>query len=244
MLTGRYLYCILDEAIQRDFGHIGIGKNLVYTIPRKDMAAVVSNAPIKKIEPTITELTIHQQVVEAARATSTVLPVRFGTIIKNHDGVTELLNSSYSEFRSKILKLRGLDEFGIKIILEKGTMKKIAAQAKEETPEAKKLAKQMSSSKKGTAYLLKLKHEDLIRKETMKKIDEICGEIHKRLSKVAKDSCLLQTDLERIILNASYLIDRQRILEFNSQIEQLEEKYRYQGLGFHVGGPWAPFSFC
>src|SRR6185295_1703102 len=51
---GKYVYCIIRSSDEREFGPIGIGEggNRVYTVHHRDLAAVVSDTPIRIYDPT------------------------------------------------------------------------------------------------------------------------------------------------------------------------------------------------
>ena len=103
------------------------------------------------------DIVAHQRVVEVAREKGTVLPVRFGVILKNEDGVKKLLASSYKDYGKKISTLRGKDEIGIKVLMGKSSLKKIQEAAEEQSSEIKKIKAEMSAAKPGTTYFLKLR---------------------------------------------------------------------------------------
>lgn len=244
MHEGRYLYCILEGNETHDLGNIGMDSSKVYTVGYNDLSAVVSHIHLKKIEPSVTDLIVHQKVIETARSKSTVLPVRFGTLLKNDQGIYELLSKSYKDFKTKIENFRDKDEYGIKVLLEKSAIKKIKTQIKEESNDARQMRKELATAKPGTSYLLKIKYDDLIKKETLKKIDSISYDIHQDLSKLSEASRVLETNFDQIILNVSYLVGQSSATKFKLMVDKLERKYKNDGLVFHAGGPWAPFSFC
>src|SRR5438874_2384122 len=148
-MDGRYIYCIINWGEKKpigNFGNIGIGENAVYTINYKDIAAVVSTIPFKQMDSNMNDIVAHQRVVEAAREGNTVLPVRFGVILKNEDGMKKLLASSYKDYRAKLASLSGKDEVGIKVLLNKSSLKKIKDQA-EQTEEVRKIKQEISTAK-------------------------------------------------------------------------------------------------
>src|SRR5437660_11345739 len=102
MIKGRYVYCILEGEKKSDIGNIGLFDGSVYTIGHKDINAIVSTIPFKETQANVDNIIAHQRVVEASRKIGTTLPVKFGVIIKNEEGVKKLLVQSYRDFRSKI----------------------------------------------------------------------------------------------------------------------------------------------
>jgi hypothetical protein len=246
MMDGRYIYCIVDWEEKKpvgNFGNIGIGENAVYTIGYKDIAALVSSIPFKQMDSNLNDIVAHQRVVEAAREARTVLPVRFGVILKNEEGIKKLLANSYKDYGSKLAELRGKDEIGIKVLLNKTSLKKIEAQA-EQSEEIKKIKQEISASKPGTSYFMKLRLQDAMKNETLMKIDKMVGEINNSLAQNAEDRRLLKNDVGEIVLNAAYLVDRNKMRAFDARVKELRERFERDGMTIHKSGPWAPYSFC
>jgi len=243
MVDGKYLYCVREGSKNHRFSDVGLFGKQAYTIVYKDISAVVSNIPFKEMQPDVENLTAHQRVIEESRSLGTTLPVRFGIIFKTDDGVKKMLVKSYSDLKSKVTKLKDKDEFGLKIIIDKSDLKKISL-VQHDNPEIEKLKKEMSSAGEGTAYFLKMKMDEAIKNQTYKKIDQISGQIHNELTKASEAGCLLKSDFDQIVLNASYLINRDQVAKFHQKIDNLKKKYESSGFIFHLSGPWAPYSFC
>lgn len=239
MSEGRYVYCIFEGDPITNLGKIGIHGNDVYSIKHNKINAAVSSIPFKEFEPNIENISAHQRVIEEARKFGTTVPVRFGVLIKEEDGVKNLLKKSYSEFTNKISKLRGKDEYGVKVFLQQKNHKIFQ---EFQTKEIKKLKKDIAASSEGTSYFLKLKLEEAIKNESLKRIEEISQQIHKEISEISTDSCLLNDELDDIILNGAYLINKNQESDFTKKFVRLKNKYKE--LKFHISGPWAPYSFC
>ena len=244
MIKGRYIYCILESEKKPDIGNIGLFDSNVYTIGHKDLNAIVSAIPFKETPASVDNIIAHQRVVEASRKIGTTLPVRFGVIIKTEEGVKNLLVKSYRDFRSKITKFKDKDEFGVKIVFDKNNLKKIKKDMPDESDEIKKIKKEMNNAGDGTAYFLKMKMDEAVKNETLKKIDRLSGEIHNEIASLADDSRILKSDIDQVILNVAYLVKKKDHDSFNLKLKKLEEKYKKDNLIFHISGPWAPYSFC
>lgn len=243
MTEGRYLYCILDGKEKCDLGHIGLFDKKAYTVNHKDISAVVSPISFKELQPDIKTITAHQRVVEESRNRGTTLPIRFGILFKTEDGVKTMLSKSYVDFKTKIKKLDGKDEYGLKIVIEKSNLSKLESES-QQMPEIKKMKQEIRGSGKGAAYFLQMKIDEAIKTETYKKIDTISGNVHKDLTATSTSNCLLKNDLEQVILNSAYLVDKKQSDIFIQKVEDLKQKYDSFGLIFHLSGPWAPYSFC
>src|SRR5437016_4619888 len=233
MIDGKYLYCINEETQIHHFGDIGLFGKKTYAVSYKDINAIVSNAPLKEMKPDIETLTSHQRVIEELRMHGTTLPARFGTMFKSDDSIKKMLEKSYKELKSKILNLKDRDEFGLKIMIDPLDLNKLQLTS-QDNPEIKKIKKEISSSGKGTAYFLKMKMDEAIRNETYKRIDQLSGQIHQELAKVAQQRCLLKSDFDQIILNSVYLINRDDVTKFHKKLDDLKEKQERDGFIFHM----------
>src|SRR3989338_10736804 len=113
---GRYLYGIIRAAKKENFGEIGIGDrdNNVYTIPHKDIAAVVSNIPNKRIRPERKNQASHNNVIREAMKKRTLLPMAFGHISPNGTHIKKLLAENYESFSQQLNRLDGKVEMGLK----------------------------------------------------------------------------------------------------------------------------------
>ncbi|MDE1829122.1 MAG: GvpL/GvpF family gas vesicle protein [Thaumarchaeota archaeon] len=243
MINGKYLYGIVDGMHDFHFGNTALFSKQAYAIPYKDICAIVSNVPFKDMKPDADTITSHQIVIEETRNQGTTIPVRFGIMFKSDEGVKQMLVKSYKDLKSKLTKFKGKDEFGLKIVIDTKDLKKISV-GTQNNPAIKKIKKEIDSSGKGTGYFLKMKMDEAVRNETYRKIEQLSGEIHSEISKTSQESCLLRSDFDQIVLNASYLIDKEQTSKFHAKIDTLRGRYRQEGLMFHLSGPWAPYSFC
>jgi len=234
----------MEGGKNQNLGSIGLLGNKVYTINHIDISAVVSKAPFKEMKPDVDSIIAHQRVVEASKNVTTTLPVRFGILFKSEQGVKKLLTKSYNDFKSKLNKLKDKEEFGIKLILEMENMRKIQKQVIDKSDEIKRIKNEISESGTGTAYFLKMRMNEAIKNEVLRKVEELAGDVHRDLVSCSVDSCFLKVDLEDVILNAAYLVNKSEIKKFDDKLDKLKKKYSTHGLIFHQSGPWAPYSFC
>ncbi len=243
---GRYIYCITDSAEPKEFGKIGIRGSKVHFIAYREIGAVVSSLAFQEMNASIDDLETHQRVIEAARKNATVLPVKFGVVLRHDEGVLKLLTSSYAEYRAKLNKLQGRHEYGIKILLGKDSRKQIQRKAMEKSDEIRKLQEQIAAvSGKGSAYFLEMKLDDAKKNETFREMEGIIAGVNDRLMSYADDRRVLKSDLAQIIFNASYLVNSENLTAFKSAVGQLKQSYHQEyGLTIHMSGPWAAYSFC
>ncbi len=242
MVEGRYLYCI-TEATADPASAPGLSGRAPRVIAHKDIAAVVSDIPYAEPAPSLENIVAHENVVNAVRKESAVLPVKFGVIFRNEEGVKLLLGRSYESYRSKLDKFRGMDEYGVKVVLKTEGMKKLREGLTQTSKEIARMQRQASKAKAGRSYFLKLKMDEAVKAESFREIDKLGRQIHSELRRGARDSSLLKGEHEQIILNAAYLVKREDGPAFLEHAKKLGKGYASIGLMVHTSGPWAPYSF-
>jgi hypothetical protein len=244
MTGGRYIYCIVERDEPTELEQKGIQGKQVGVVCHKGLGAVASPISYQELQPTMENIIAHQRVVEAARELGTTLPVKFGVIFKTEDGLRSLLAKQHDDYRKKLTKLAGMDEFGIKVLFNKAGMAKITAAIEEKSPEIARMRRSIESGNEGRSYFTKLKMKEAVRTEAYKMLDELSKQVHDELVREADDSTILKSEHEQILLNVAYLVRKERGKKFLDRAAELGKAYAAKGLIVHSSGPWAPYSFC
>jgi hypothetical protein len=104
--TGFYVYCIVTSTAPKEYGKIGVkDDSLVYTVPYKEVAAVISQITGESFEKTDANVLAHQRVVHRVFEQQMGVPVKFGTILESEDGVRRTLEEGYGDFRKQLSEL-------------------------------------------------------------------------------------------------------------------------------------------
>lgn len=253
MREGRYIYCVAKSGERARLGPIGIEGLDVYTIPYRDLCAVVhtcSAEPYTSDDDKVVKgwILTHQGVVEAAwKKFGTVLPGGFDTIITGNEStppeesVRGWLQEDYTHLQEKIEKVRGRAEYGVQIFWDQ---KVIARQMVQDHKELWELEQEISAKPDGTAYMYRQKLERLIKKEMEAKADRDFREFFHRIKRHVHDLRIekpKKVDEEmQMVMNLSCLVDRDGDEELG---EELEKIHATEGLRVRFTGPWPPYSF-
>lgn len=249
----RYLYCIADGAQQISLGRIGIDGNEVYTIPYRDLSAVVHNCSPEPYQSQDEQLVkgwvmAHQKVVETAQERfGTVLPFGFDTIIKGEgeadpeENMKQWLRDDCENLREKMEKVRGKAEYGVQIFWEP----KVIAEAITRTDdEIGKMDEEMRSKPQGTAYMYKQKLEDAIKREMETLADEYFKDFYNRIRKHADDVRVERVkkgdENKQMLMNLSCLLSKDNYEGLSTELEGILET---EGIFVRFTGPWPPYSF-
>lgn len=249
----RYVYCVTDAGEEVNLGEIGIEGDEVYTIPYRDICAVVHRClaqPYQSNDQEVVKTWVmtHQKVVDAAwEKWDTVLPLSFDTIIGEEaeqsaeQNVKDWLKQEYEEFKRRIEKVRGKAEYGVQVFWEP---KVIAQSLTQTSPEIRNLDEEIKTKSKGLAYMYRQKLGNLIKREMETKADECFKDFYSRIRKHTDDVRVEKTKKvepdRQMIMNLSCLVYRDRYSELGEELDKIN---RMVGFSVRFTGPWPPYSF-
>lgn len=253
-MSGRYLYCIVEGNEAVNLGKIGIEGNEVYTIPYKELSAVVHNCPAEPYRSEDEEvvkswLVTHQKVVDAATERfGTVIPIGFDTIIQGNaavdpeENMEAWLKEDYENLTAKMEKVQGRAEYGVQVFWDPKVM---AQKIAEESPEIKKLDEEIKSKPKGLAYMYRQKLEDLLKKEMEKLADRYFRDFYEKIKPYADDLRVEKTkktedENTQMLLNLSCLLPEEGTKGLGEELEKIDA---LKGFSVRYTGPWPPYSF-
>ncbi|MGH7443224.1 MAG: GvpL/GvpF family gas vesicle protein [Longimicrobiales bacterium] len=239
--AGKYVYCIIKSSDERDFGPIGIGEggNRVYTVHHRDLAAIVSDTPIRIYDPTRENVLAHELVNETVMREHTVIPMSFGTIFRTRDDIVELLKSTYRAFDDVLEKMDDKIEFGLKVLWDRD---KVISRLEESDEEIRRLKQEITGNAQSSTYFARMQLGRLIEAALETASNGYVMDIHQSLKPVAVASRSNKPIGDRMIMNAAYLVERSREQEFDEAVKALSRKYE-EGLSFKYTGPWPPYNF-
>jgi hypothetical protein len=236
---GKYVYCIIESRKPLRFGRMGIGTtpSEVHTINFGDIAAVVSDTPILVYDPTREHVLAHERVNETVMGKHTVIPMSFGTVFKTSDDIVELLRSAYDAFKDVLVKMRDKLEFGIKVLWDQ---EQIVRELESDDENLRRLRGEISSSR-GSTYFARMQYGRLVDAALQARSERFVQEIFAALRDVSVASRVNKPIGDRMILNAAFLVARDRESAFDEKLKAIGA--RYDKLTFKYTGPWPPYNF-
>ncbi|MCF8074746.1 MAG: GvpL/GvpF family gas vesicle protein [Desulfotignum sp.] len=235
---GKYIYCIIEEKYDRNFGTIGIGnrKDLVTTLCYNDITAVISDTPMSKYVINKANLTAHEMVIEHVMKDYTVLPVRFCTIASNLEEIRSLLRRRHPEFKGLFRDMDNKIEMGLKVVWK--NMDAIFG----EISASNKIIKKLTSNTKGLDRDMKIEVGKQVQKALAKKKQDEKQLITRKLKRISVD--VKENDVigDAMLLNLACLIDRTHEKEFDNTINDLATEFENRFV-FKYVGPIPPFNF-
>ncbi len=255
---GRYVYGVGagDRAVS--LGTIGIEGSEVYTVPYRDISAIVHSCSAEPYRSTDDEMVkawvkSHQGVLDAAgQRLGVVIPLGFDTILKSGDGdispdgvVKDWLRQDYPRLRQVMKKIKGKDEYAVQVSYEPGLLiKRISGQSAELGKLTQRLKEEVSTASPGIAYLYRQKMERAVAAETRQLADGWFKDFYARIKKHT-DGIVIEktrkTDRVRVmLLNFACLVARENVDGLGREFEEINNM---DGFSVHFSGPWPPYSF-
>lgn len=237
--SGKYVYCIIQTAKSLRFGPIGIGGEPadVHTVSYKDIAAVVSDTPLEVYDPTRENVLAHERVNEAVMRDYTVIPMSFSTVFKTSEDIIELLRTAYDAFRDVLVKMKDKLEFGVKVLWEP----EVIIREIEKDDENLRLLRQEISSQRGSTYFARMQYGRLVDSLLAERSEQLVNDIFNALSSVSVASRANKPIGDKMVLNAAFLVSRDRESDFDAKVKEMDAKY--ENLKFKFTGPWPPYNF-
>jgi hypothetical protein len=241
-LTGRYLYCVIRGDEPRTFDAQGIDSNggRVCTIHAAGLAAVVSDSEIVDYQRSRRNMIVHTLVQEEVMRDYTILPVRFGTVAPDAESVREkLLSKRCQEFNSLLDEMTDRVELGLKAFWREDVLFQEIVDA---NPQIRRLRDSLAGKSEAQSRYERIHLGELVAAAVKQKRDvdaeRILSHLQSHIYK-SRTNCMLA---DRMVLNAAFLVDRNRADDFDKAVADLDS-----GMGhrctFKYIGPVPPYNF-
>jgi len=236
---GKYVYCVIRSEDALRFGAIGLGATPaeVHTVHYRDIAAVISDTPIEVLDATRENVLAHERVNEAVMRQHTVIPMSFGTVFKTRDDITELLKGAYGAFTDVLLKMEDKVEFGLKVLWDRD---EVIKQIEREDEDVRQLKGEIASQT-GPTYFARVQYGRLVESALQNRSERYVSEIFELLRGVSVASRANKPIGDKMIMNAAFLVARDRESAFDAKVKGIGAKYEH--LTFRYTGPWPPYNF-
>lgn len=217
----------------------GISGSELYILPWQNISAAVSNYTSSGSSITRDHAIDYARVIEELSQQYTLLPIRFGTVVKSDEIIIKLLADHYDAFVTNLQTVKNKYEFGLKVIWDYAKCsEKIRVKLENEDLDPTNYFKKNTVN---TNYLLEKIKIHRLEDALLKHVEELIAEIVALLEQINPDCKFKKMSSQNIILDAVFLVEKPRITEFQLVIKSL--KQQHDDLDFLLTGPWPPYSF-
>lgn len=237
--TAKYVYGVIAAAATPPRER-GIDDAPVEVVPHGGVAALTSDVPGDFLEVGRAELLTHSRVLEQAMERAVVLPMRFGVVLPDEETVRERLLEPYGEqLEAQLKAMEGKVEVTIKGIYDEAA---ILREVLAENREIAKLRQAIHGKLEDATYYQRIELGELVAAALDEKRAGAAPQVIDRLAPLAVDVRVGDPVHERMAVNASFLVERSRLEEFDRAVDRIgaEQAGRIQ---FKYTGPLPPHSF-
>lgn len=237
--NGKYLYGIVGAVDGLDFGKIGIAEEEVYAIRYGDLAAVVSDHPLCKIQPLRQNLKPHHEVIKEVNKGYTIIPMTFGHIAKDTDDILQVLKNNFSIIFQELKKLENKVEMGLRIFWD---VDNVFEYFLKKDRELENYRDRIFGKASQPTYEEKLELGMLFAQKVNEERQQHTNRVLKALDHCIVDIRINKPTDEKMMLNAAFLIERDKGKEYEEGVYRVANLFDGH-FTFDYNGPWAPYNF-
>jgi hypothetical protein len=238
--SAKYVYGITRPRPRSGSVGKGIQGKPVRVLTADSLGALTSDVPPGPLEAGRDELMAHSRVLERAMEKGIVLPMRFGVVLTSESAVcAELLDAHRGELEAQLDQLDGKVEINVKGMYEEEL---VLRQVMDENSEVKTLNAAISGKPEDATYYDRIRLGELVAAVLSDKRSADEHQIVTRLARHAVDHEVAPPAHERMAVSASFLVERERLPEFDRDLEEIAAEHGGT-IRFRYTGPLPPHSF-
>ena len=258
-----YVYCIAESAsaaqLPADSLPAAIEEDSrLEWISVNNLAALVSRVPLATYnEATLAEhLTDatwtairamrHETVAEYVAKRASVVPLRFGTIYLERDGIEKMLTERSRGLEEIIEQLRGREEWGVNVYSDRALLMSTITSV---SPVLREMVERAQQASPGQSYLMQKKIDALKVDEVRSAVNRIVEQIEQKLKEQSDDARRLRilkvetTEHGELKAKFAFLVKRSGFEEFRDAAERLAQENQAAGFRIELTGPWPVYNF-
>lgn len=239
-VPAKYVYGVVPAAGASPPRGPGIDDASIGVIPHGGVAALISDVPGDFLEAGREELLRHSRVLEETMERSVVLPMRFGVVLPDEETVHQRLLDPYEEdLEAQLQAMEGKVEITLKGIYDEAA---ILREVIAEDRGIARLREAIQGKPEEATYYQRIELGELVAAALEEKRAAAAPQIVDRLAPLAVDVRIGEPVHERMAVNASFLVERSKLEEFDQVVDRIgaEQAGRIQ---LKYTGPLPPHSF-
>ena len=258
-----YVYCIAESAAAAQLPADSLPAAIeedskLEWIEVNNLAALVSRVPLatyneESLAEHLTDATWtairamrHETVVEFVAKRASVVPLRFGTIYLERDGIEKMLSGRSRALEEIIEQLRGREEWGVNVYSDRAVLMSTITSV---SPVLREMVERAQQASPGQSYLMQKKIDALKADEVRAAVNRIVEQIEQKLKEQTDDARRLRilkvetTEHGELKAKFAFLVKRSGFEEFRDAAERLAQEHQAAGVRIELTGPWPVYNF-
>ena len=211
----------------------------VRLLPHGELAAIVTDADRTGMRAA-SALRLHWRVLEELAQATTVLPVRFGTVMAGDQAVVdELLGARQDELLGALDELAGKVQLTVKGDFDQ---ERLMRGVVESSPAVARLRDRIRGVPEAAAYYDRIRLGQLIAEDVERARERCAARVLERLDPLAVAVSRERVSAIEAAVNAAFLVEKEREQELREAVAELEREFAGTVL-LRCIGPLPPYSF-
>ena len=188
----------------------------------------------------------HETVLEYVAKRTSAIPLRFGTIYLERQGIEQMLKEKGNDLQQIIEQLRGREEWGVNVYCDRAVLLSSITSV---SPVLRDLVERAAQAPPGQSYLMQKKIETLKVDEARSAINRIVDQIESQLREDTDDARRLRilkvetTEHGELKAKFAFLVKRTGFDAFREAAERLAQEHQAAGVRLELTGPWPVYNF-
>jgi hypothetical protein len=237
--VAQYVYGIVGPAARAPRGR-GIAGAPLRLVAGEDAAALVSEISEGHVRLGREAVLDHARVLEHALRRGSVLPMRFGVVMSGPEEIrSRLLEAHGEDLRLQLAELEGKVEIRIRAVYdEEALMREVVS----ERADIASLSAAVRGGSDAATYYARIELGELVAGAVERRREHDAHVIVDGLASGALAVEIGGATHERVVVQASFLVERERLAGFDAILEDLAAGYDGR-IRFKYTGPLPPHSF-
>ncbi len=225
--AGSYLYCIVparplaDDNRPIEVESIGGQHYPVRIISGDGLAAVVSDVAVSRLDISRQNIMAHERVIANVMSRVDVLPCSFGTVAVSDEAIhADLLRPRRDELLSQLERVRGHVELDLRVLWER---ERLFADILGEDERIQRLRSAIAARPEGAAYYERITLGQLVAAAIEQRRERTAATLLADLQPLSTESRANNLVGDMMILNAAFLVERDRVPAFDERVSALTE---------------------
>jgi hypothetical protein len=195
----------------------------------------------------------HDRVVTAAADAAPVIPLPIFSLFRDEAAIRAMLTERRDELSRLFARLRGAREYTVRVYRDDTRLNSALSDL---SPHVRELEAGAERASPGQRYLLQRKLDEARRTELRRVSSEVAQSMYRALAPLARaavreplpaaiaNADARGTSTQPAILNASFLVEDNRLDEFRRALSELIELRASAGFRVDFTGPWPAYHFA
>jgi hypothetical protein len=218
----------------------GVDDQPVELLERGTLAALVSDAPRVPVKANRRNLMAHSRVLQSVIGERCVLPMRFGVVMPDRAAVeAELLGQNSDWLAAQLRVFETYVELDVRALCPEDELLRTVVR---ERPQLAELRESLRGRPGPATYYERIRLGELVAAAVAEKREEIAGWVAGALGRLAAATKVAEPLHEQMLANVAFLVDRERVPEFDASVEALDRELGEQ-IRLRYTGPLPPHNF-